>query len=111
MSELPFKIERELHYRIKGQPSSGKLFIGDIEYLDASRRWACHWSLAHIHPEIGRIYGADSLEALTRTLDFISSLIRGSEEDGLIVWWQVEGDHAGLTFPLCEDQNWSKLPP
>ena len=35
------------------------------------------------------------MDALTQTFDFISSLIRGSEEDGLVVWWRYEGDHAG----------------
>ncbi len=110
MSTLPFKLERELHFRISGQPSTGKLSIGDITWLDERKIWACHWSITHIHPEVGRIYGADPIEALTRTLDFLSSLIRDSEDDGLTVWWQVEGDHAGLIFSLCENQNWKKMP-
>jgi len=44
-------------------------------------------------------------------LDFLSILIRGNEEDGLIVWWQMEGDGAGLTFPLSEAQKWKEMPP
>jgi hypothetical protein len=108
MNTLPFKLERELHFRIGGRPSTGKLCVGGIRWLEDKQKWACDWSLAHVHPEDGRIYGADPLDALTKTLDFISSLIRGSEDDGLVIWWKVEGDHGGLTFPLCEDQHWKK---
>ena len=45
------------------------------------------------------------MDALTRAFDFLSSLIRGSEEDGLVVWWRYEGDHAGLAFPQCEGKT------
>lgn len=110
MNTLPFKLERELHFRIRGQHSTGKLFVGDITWLEEKKKWACHWSIAHVHPEVARLYGADPLDALTKTLDFLSSLIRGSEDDGLTVWGQDEGDHAGLTFPQCEGQSWKKMP-
>ena len=111
MDAIEFRLERELQFRISGQHSAGKLFVGDLTWQQDNKRWACHWSLAHVHPEIGSFYGADPLAALTTTLDFLSSLIRGSEDDGLIVWWQAEGDHAGLTFPMSEGQNWKKMPP
>jgi hypothetical protein len=42
------------------------------------------------------------MDALTQAFDFLSSLIRGSEEDGLVVCWRYEGEHAGVTFPQCE---------
>ena len=32
-------------------------------------------SLAYVHPEVGRIYGADPLDAITKTLDFLSCLV------------------------------------
>jgi hypothetical protein len=108
---VSFRLERELHFRIRDEHSTGTMFIGDLVWLQDRNRWACHWSLAHVHPEVGRMYGTDPLEALTNTLDFLSSLIRGSEDDGLILWWQVEGDHGGLTFPLCEEETWKKMPP
>ena len=110
MNTFPFRLERELHFRIRGQPSTGKLIVGEVNWMEAKKKWACAYSLSHVDPEGGRIYGSDPLDALSKTLDFLSSLIRGSEDDGLIVWWQTEGDHAGLTFPLCEEQNWKKMP-
>jgi hypothetical protein len=109
MNTFAFKLERELHFRVGGEHSTGKLTVGGVSWVEAKKKWACEYSLAHINPEGGRIYGTDPLDALSKALDFLSSLIRGSEEDGLIVWWQTEGDHGGLTFPLCEDQSW-KMP-
>ena len=105
------KLERNLTFIIEGQTKTGTLVIGDLEWLESKSKWACHWSISYIHPEVGRIYGLDPLDALTKALDFLSSLIRGSERDGLEVWWRQKGDHVGLTFPLCEERNWEKMPP
>jgi hypothetical protein len=111
LDAIEFRLERELQFRIRGEHSAGKLFVGDLTWEEDKKRWACHWSLAHVHPEVGCLYGADSLAAFTATLDFLSILIRGSEDDGLVVWWQTEGDHAGLTFPLSEGKKWRETPP
>jgi len=111
MNTIEFRLERELHFRIDGEYSTGKLFVGDLTWQEDKRRWACHWSLAHVHPEVGRIYGADPLAALTATLDFLSGLIGGSEADGLVVWWKIDGDHGGLVFPQCEGQSWKEITP
>jgi hypothetical protein len=111
MKTIEFRLERELHFRIRGNYSTGKLFVGDLAWQEDRKCWACHWSLAYVHPEVGRIYGADPLAAVTRTLDFLSSLIRGSEADGLVVWWEFEGDHGGLVFPQCEEQSWKQMTP
>ncbi len=108
MNALPFKLERELRFRIQGHPCTGKLIVGGISWVETKQKWACEYSLAHVVPDGGR--GADPLDAISKALDFLSSLIRGSEDDGLIVWWQTEGDHESLTFPLCEDQAWKKMP-
>ena len=108
MNTLGFRLERELHFRIRGRPSTGKLVVGGISWLEAKKKWGCEYSLAHVDPEGGCICGADQLDALSKAFDFLSSLIRGSEDDGLVVWWQAEGDHAGLTFPSCEAQSWKK---
>src|SRR6266705_5802857 len=77
-----FRLERQLKFRIGDELSDGHVFVGDILWLEDKKKWACHWSISHIHPEIGRLYGNDPLEALTTSLDFLSSLIRGSEKDG-----------------------------
>ena len=96
------KLTRDLNFRIKGEHCTGQLRVGDVVWLEEKKRWVCYWSLAYVHPEEGHFYGEDALQAWTRTLDFISSHIRGNEADGLKVWWQYEGDHGGLTFPQCE---------
>jgi len=111
LNTIEFRLERELHFRIGGEHSTGNLYVGDLTWQEDKKRWACHWSLAVVHPEVGRIYGADPIAALTATLDFLSILIRGSEDDGLVVWWQTEGDHGGLTFPMSEAQKWKEMPP
>jgi len=103
-------LERTLSFVIRGEIVTGKLFVGDLEWAEDKQHWICHWSISHIHPEIGRLYGKDPLDAFVKTLDFLSSLIRGSELDGLQVWWFEKGDHAGLTFPLCESQTWKEPP-
>ena len=108
LNPIEFRLERELQFRIGGQHVTGKLFVGDLKWQEDRKRWACHWSITHVHPEIGSLYGPDPLAALVTTLDFLSTLIRGSEDDGLVVWWQTEGDHAGLTFPLSEGKKWGR---
>ncbi|MGZ4972389.1 MAG: hypothetical protein ACXWDN_06475 [Limisphaerales bacterium] len=110
MNTQDFKLERDLHFRIRGQPSTGKLLVGGVSWVEEKKKWACAYSLAHVVPEGGRIYGDDPLDAVSKTLDFLSSLIRGSEDDGLVVWWKVEGDHGGLSFPMCESESWRKNP-
>ena len=103
--------ERELTFVIRNERQKGRIFDGNPEWLEQKNKWACHWSISHIHPELGRMYGLDPLDAFTKTLDFLSSLIRGSEQDGLQIWWREPGDHAGITFPLCEERHWEKMPP
>jgi len=107
---IDINLRRKLQFVIRGERKEGELFVGDLQYDVERNRWHCHWSLSFVHPEIGRMFGDDPLSALTTALDFVSGLIRGSEEDGLIVWWQYEGDHAGLTFPNCETKIWLDMP-
>lgn len=89
------KCERELNFIIKGQTVQGKVSIGDI-FQDREGRWRCAWSISYISPETNSIIGDDALSAFVRTLDFVRQLIRGSEEDGLQVWWKQPGDHGGF---------------
>lgn len=100
---MHLNFERELNFRIRGVDTKGKLKILRVEQIAGKNRWACYWSLAHIHPEEGRVFGDDSLDSLFTCLDFIGNLIRGSEKDGLEVWWQYEGDHCGLSFSEYPD--------
>jgi hypothetical protein len=104
-----FRIERDLHFDLQGHVRLGKLVVGGLEWIQERGQWACHWSVAYVHPEPGRIYGKDPLDAVVKTLDFLSSLVRGSEIDGLKVWWLDQGDHAGLTFPLSEGKKWEGM--
>lgn len=110
-TNIEFRLERELQFRIVGEHFTGKLFVGDVTWQEDKQRWACHFSMAVVHPEVAKLYGSDPLAAVVNTLDFLSTLIRGSEADGLVIWWQTEGDHAGLTFPLSEGKNWQNIPP
>lgn len=107
----PLKLERELYFILRGQPATGHVRLGDIFWMEERGEWACEWSISFINPERTRMYGTDPLDALLRTVDFMTSLIRGSEADGLIVWWKERGDHGGLCFPLTENQSWKRMPP
>ena len=109
ISSIQFR--RKIKFKFGGVEKDGELFAGNVKWSEEKEKWACSWSVSEIHPEIGVLYGSDPLDALIRTLDFLSILIRGSEEDGLAVWWSQPGDHCGLQFPLSEDHGWKKVPP
>jgi hypothetical protein len=87
--------ERELEFLIGGEWKKGRIYVGELVKATPTR-WACHWSISYICPEKGRIYGDDPLDALFGCLRFVGRLIRGSEEDGLVVKWRLDGDHAGF---------------
>jgi hypothetical protein len=108
MSDIPLNLVREIHFLIDGETRTGKLSIHRITFSQTGQKWECHWSLDHLYPETVSFTGDDPLQALTRTLDFASSFIRGRELDGCKVHWQYEEDHAGLVFPMCEERSWTK---
>jgi len=108
---ISFHFERELQFEIRGAATNGTVQIKGVQWIPEKGKWACEWSISHVHPDFARMYGDDSLDALTKTIDFVSSFIRGSELDGLRVWWKERGDHAGLSFPLCESESWNGMPP
>jgi hypothetical protein len=95
---IHLNLTRTLTFVINGLETTGELQISRIEFYPKLQKWACYWSLSFIHPEESRIFGNDPLGALFQCLDFIGNLIRGSERDGLDVWWKVPGDHCGLMF-------------
>jgi hypothetical protein len=80
MNTVPFKLERELHFRIRNQESTGKLFVGDITWLEERKKWACHWSLAHVHPELGRVYGDDPSGSNEHAGNCFAAMRRGRTE-------------------------------
>jgi hypothetical protein len=92
---LNFTIERTLHFVIQGQHQTGHVRIGPIEEHHPGR-WDCHCSISFVSPEPSRIPGVDPLDALNRCLQFVGRLLRGSEKDGLVLWWQAPGDHGGF---------------
>jgi hypothetical protein len=103
-----FELKRTLFFELDGKVVEGSLYVGEVQWNDAKSKWACSWSVSHIHPEVGRVYGCDPLDAVVAALDFLSCLLRGSELDGLSVWWKERGDHAGLVFALSEARKWEQ---
>ena len=99
MSELTVSFRRDLKFRLRGEIEEGQLFIGDVRKQEDGQ-WVCYWSLSFVHPELGKHYGNDALDSMYKCIRFVGGLIRGSEEDGLQVWWRFEGDHAGFDVPL-----------
>jgi hypothetical protein len=110
-SAAAFPVQRKLSFEIRGRKGEGTLYVGAPTWYADRGKWGCQWSLSFVHPETGVTYGHDSLDALINTLDFLSMLIRGSEDDGLVVCWQKEGDHAGVAFPMTEAVKWKQVPP
>lgn len=92
-----FAFRREVSFRIRGEEERGELFVGELEERPDGT-WLCHWSLTHVHPERGAQVGDDPLDAIYQCLRFVEELIKGSEQDGLIIWWRFRGDHAGFDF-------------
>jgi hypothetical protein len=92
-----FDFRRQLTFKIHGEEKHGELFIGDVKPRPDGT-WLCHWSISFVHPEVGAQVGDDELDAFYHCVRFVERLIRGSEEDGLQVWWRFVGDHAGFDF-------------
>ena len=86
---------RQLTIGINGVRRRGELRIGDLKECRPGR-WACYWSITFLGDDPSPIYGEDPLQALTRCLFFLEQFVRGSERDGVEIWWQSPGDHAGL---------------
>ena len=105
MTSIPLNFVRELSFEINGERRSGKLSIRELSFSPTKQKWECHWSLDYLYPNTVSFTGDDPLQALTRTLDFVASFIRGSELDGHKVHWQYEGDNAGLDFPLWREDD------
>lgn len=104
LTDLPgLTFSREMHFRIKGVESLGRLLVGGIEECKSEAKrgfWVCYWSLSNIHPEKGKIYGVDPLDALLNCIQFIIRLIEHHKEVGYEVWWNTEGDVGGLVPPV-----------
>ena len=105
MESIPLNLVRELTFEVNGERRTGKMTIRELSFSPNKQKWECHWSLDHLYPETVSFTGDDALEALTRTLDFAASFIRGSISDGHKVYWQYEDDNAGLLFPLWRSND------
>ena len=93
--DLKLPMRRKLHFRWGDNLLDGELKVGGLERVGEAK-WACSWSISLIHPDTAFIYGEDPLDALRRCLRMIEELVRGSIEDGIQVWWKVEGDCGGF---------------
>jgi hypothetical protein len=108
MNIILLNLVRELNFTDGDKPRTGKLLIHQLIFSEERKKWECHWSLDYLYPEAVAFTGDDPLQALTRTLDFAASYIRGCELDGSKLHWQYEGDHGGLVFPMNEEKSWMK---
>jgi hypothetical protein len=107
MISFNFTLERDLHFEIGGRRSTGKLRVGKIEKTDRADPggfWVCYWSLDEIHPSEGKIYGVDALDSFLNCIQFLQMLVARHKAAGYRVWWNVEGDDAGLVPPSTNEQ-------
>ena len=103
-AKFDYKFSRNISIRYKGEVIPGTITIDRIEEDKERGRWKCYYTISMIVPEGGHIWGDDPLEALSRCLVFLDGLIRGSEEDGLEIWWQHEGDHCGILRGVTQNK-------
>lgn len=92
-------MHRNVKITLADRSIDGELVIGPIEQL-ADDRWACCWSLTHLHEDTSRIYGGDPIEAVERCLQFLGTFLVGSAADGCDVSWLSVGDTGGISSRL-----------
>lgn len=90
-------LKRELDIEFEGESRKVELFVGNV-IARGDGRWVCHWSLGLVHPDVGKQFGDDPLDAIYQCLRFIEELIKGFEKDGLRARWRFEGDHCGFNY-------------
>jgi hypothetical protein len=110
MSEIPLNLNREFTFLLNGSQKKGWLRLRKLYFDETKAQWRCDWSLDYLYPNTVHFSGDDPLQALTRTLDFASSLIRGSIIGGDRLYWQYDGDLGGLDFPQSESGDWKLRP-
>jgi hypothetical protein len=97
MRDIQLNFHRKLTFSIDGIVSIGEISIPKIVFLPERQKWGCHWSISFIKLDPSQyIIGDDPMEALTMTLECVSSLLRDSGIPNLKVWWQFEGDNGGI---------------
>ena len=92
-------LERELHFSFNGKESRGLLRIGGVTQpaTDVENGfWTCFWRLDVIHPEQGKIYGLDAMDALRNCFEFIRQLIASHLAIGYEIWWFEKNDQGGF---------------
>lgn len=110
MKEIPLNIKRELSLHWNENQLRGFLRVNRLYFDNEKSKWRCDWSIDHLYPKAVHFAGDDPMDALTRTLDFASSFIRGSTIDGIGIQWQYPGDRGGLEFPQSESGSWRTAP-
>ena len=111
MKDIPLNFVRKLTRREGGRSRKISLKINKLYFDKKTKQWRRDWSLDHLYPEAVHFPGHDPLEALTRTLDFASSFIRGTIIDGPEISWNSQGDMDGLLFAQSESADWKKKLP
>jgi len=102
MNNLDYVFERVITINNNGKLIMGTLSIGGVNNIAERNRWACYCSIPVINPERISIYGEDPLDAFSKCLVFVDGLIKGSEADGLEIWWQYKGDHCAILRPIAD---------
>ena len=86
---------RQIEIRVNGSLKSGEIGMSSPRE-GTNGRWTCMCSISFLLDEPMGIHGEDAFEALSHGLLFLGGLIRGSENDGWVLWWQQENDHCGF---------------
>ncbi len=94
--DCKFRVTREINIRFHGIESKATIAIGGLQATDKPDWWICYWSIDVIHPEQGKIYGVDAMDALFNCMRFIVDLIKDHIAIGYEVWWEVQGDEGGF---------------
>ena len=86
--------QRDIHIKNNGTIVNTVLTIGPITPI-CEGKWTCRIRLPLICEDTS-IYGTDGLAALLNCIFFAKELMRQSAQNDTMVYWNYEGDLAGL---------------
>jgi len=98
-----FRVTREVNIKYGEVESKATIRIGGLQATEAPDWWICHWTIDIIHPEQGKIYGIDAMDALFNCMLFIQKLIRDHIKNGYEIWWETKGDNGGFSQHEARD--------
>jgi hypothetical protein len=106
MNEMSFKMEREVHVRLKGREFTETFSIQGFSKKnkegDLDECWVCSCSFPLLFSQSTNICGEDPLNAFMNCLAFLRRLIQGHKSLGYEIWWIEEGDDGGLAETITE---------